>query len=802
MNSQKIFRSYSLVLAVLLSPVLISLSLPSYAQEGVLEEVLVIARKRVENLQDTPVAVTAFGAQDMREAQINNLADLSQQVPGLSNTDGAKFSGITIRGVGARVAQAKVDPGVGVYVDGLFIPRGDTQLVDVVDMESIQVLRGPQGTLFGKNTAGGAILLSSQKPGEEFEGHVSLKLGDFEQQDLSVRVGGPLVEGILYGALTYDMRQSDGYMEDYFTGIDYGDIDRKALVGQLRYLPTDNLTIDFIALWGEQRERAAPRTCLQTNPEATLQGLLAPGIDVSFGELCQLSEDIVKSEKVVMDPGAMSFDVTNNLAGLTIDWSIGDLELKSITGYLHQEDFKRDSDQEATPYYSIGNFSATARHFNASGLGGDDEKRRFVSQEFNLFGSAFDEKLDYTLGIYGSDEIIEDSVGGNSLTPSGYLGVPVGENVLIVAPSQAGLRNPSLTELSGQSAAVFGQMIYYFSDMWQFTLGARYTWEEKTIDQDNYRATASGGAVTHDEFDQLEGALQTLEIDPDLPNLKDEESWSEVSPSATVTMFAPDSWTDGFINSAMFYLTYSEGFKAGGFSDFGGQIISFEPETVKNYEFGLKMDMFDQRIRLNGAAYSMDYDDMQLGVTRTFGELDAVFGITTAGSSEVNGAELELVFVPLDGLLLSMTASYIDASFKDFVDEGEGQEPVDRSHEPFAYLPEQTYSWVLQYDWDTDLALITPRISGYYKDEVYIGQEPAAYAFVDSQATLDSYTVWNARLAFQSHQLEGFELVLFANNFTDEFYYGTGNLQSDLVGAASVVAGRPRNYGVEFFYSW
>jgi outer membrane receptor protein involved in Fe transport len=256
----------------------------------------------------------------------------------------------------------------------------------------------------------------------------------------------------------------------------------------------------------------------------------------------------------------------------------------------------------------------------------------------------------------------------------------------------------------------------------------------------------------------------------------------------------------------MFYLTYSEGFKAGGFSDFGGEIIPFDPETVKNYEFGFKMEMFDRRIRLNGAAYSMDYDDMQLGVTRSFGELDAVFGITTAGSSEVDGAELELSFLPLDGLFISMTASYIDASFNDFEDEFKNNqdeiELVDRSDEPFAYLPEQTYSWVIQYDWDTDFALITPRVSGYYKDEVYIGQEPAAFDFVDSVATLDSYTVWNARVAFQSHQLEGFELAVFANNFTDEFYYGTGNLQSDLVGAASVVAGKPRHYGVEFYYSW
>ena len=789
-----------------LSPLFAAIALPVEAQ--VLEEVIVVARKRVENLQDTPVAVTAFGADSMREAQINNLADLSRQVPGLSNTDGAKFSGLTIRGVGARVNQAKVDPGVGVYVDGLFIPRGDTQLVDVVDMESIQVLRGPQGTLFGKNTAGGAILMSSQKPGEEFEGHVEVKLGDYDQQDLSVRIGGPLIGDKLYGALTFDTRNSDGYMEDYITGREYGDIDRQAVVAQLRYLPTENLTVDFIALWGESKERAAPRTCIQANASARLQTLATPGFQTPYGEMCELSESLAKDEKVLMDQRPLDYDVTNNLAGLTLEWDIGDFQLKSITGYLYQDDLSRDSDQDAVPSLSIGNFSATNRHLDGNGLSGSDEERTFMSQEFNLFGSAFEEKLDYTLGLYGSDEEIDDNPGGNSLTWSGYTGLDSGGgDVLLLPPSAAGLRNPSVTQLTGQSLAAFGQFIYHFSDTWEFALGGRYTWEEKDIDQDNYLATAPGFfTMPRDQFDQLENALQPLEVDSDNPKLKDDDDWTEFSPSATLTMFAPDSWTDGFLNSGMFYLTYSEGFKAGGFSDFGGELFSFDPETVENIEFGFKMDMFDHRIRLNGAVYSMDYDDMQLGVTRTFGDLNSSFGITNAGSSEVDGAELEVVFLPLDGLTLSLTGSYIDASFTDFEDEFTNDqneiELADRSDENFAYLPEQTYSWVVQYDWDTRFGVITPRISGYYKDEVYIGQEPAAFEFEDGPATLDDYTVWNARLSFRSSMIEGLELAVVANNFTDEFYYGTGNLNAGLVGAASVVAGRPRHYGMEFYYTW
>ncbi|MEH6583880.1 MAG: TonB-dependent receptor [Halioglobus sp.] len=804
MRKERLGPMNKLALAVLMTPALASVSLPSYAQ--MLEEVVVTARKRVESLQDTPIAVSAFGSDDMRAAQINNLADLSQQVPGLTNTDGAKFSGLSIRGVGTRATQVKVDPGVGIYVDGVFMPRSDTQLVDVVAMESMQVLRGPQGTLFGKNTAGGAILMSSVKPTEEFAGNVEVGFGNFDRQELSVRVSGPLISDKLQGALTYDTRNADGYMEDYYTGIDYGNVEKQAVVGQLRYLPTDTLVVDFIALWGESTENAAPRTCQQFNSSATLQGF-ASTFDGVYGEQCELSESLVDKEKVTMDATGERYEVSNNMAGLTLDWEVGQVEIKSITGYLKQEDLRRDSDQDGTAMYSIGNFSETARHMNANGIDANDESRRFISQEFNLFGSGFDDKLDYTVGVYYSDEDIEGHPGGNTLGLGGWLGAPVGDSVLTLAPATVGFQGANLQNLTSESAAAFGQLIYYFNDMWQFTLGARYTWEEKTLTQDNYASTQDSlGLISREEMNELADFIQPLATDATNPLLDDEADWSEFSPSATITMFAPESWTEGFLNSAMFYVTYSEGFKAGGFSDFGlDEPTVFDPEIVQNTELGFKMDMADQRIRLNGAIYSMDYDELQLGVTRIFGELDTKFGITNAGTAEMKGMELELVFLPTANLYLSFTGSYIDAQYTEFDDEfvdNEGNvELTDRTDEPFNGVPEQTYSWVLQYDWDTRFGLITPRISGFYKDEIYIGQDPIAFTF-EEDSTLDSYTIWNARVAFQSHQVEGLEVAVFANNFTDEFYYGTGNVNAGNLGAASLIRGKPMSYGIDFYYNW
>jgi iron complex outermembrane receptor protein len=510
---------------------------------------------------------------------------------------------------------------------------------------------------------------------------------------------------------------------------------------------------------------------------------------------------------VIQYSTGLDYTVTNQLAGLTLDWAVGDVTVKSVTGYLYQDDLKRNTDVDATPFLSLSNFGETTRQLEGSGIDADSEDRQFISQEFNLFGSFFDDKVDYTLGIYGSDEEIKDQVGGQTLALGGWLGRPVtgSTDVNTIPPSFIGFQPAQLVDFTSTSAAAFGQLIYNYSEMWQFTLGGRWTWEEKKIDQDNYITTQdSKGEISREAMTALADFLQPITRNSEFPRLQDDESWTEFTPTATVTMFAPDSWTEGFLDSGMFYITYSEGFKAGGFTTFGpDRPLAFDPETVKNNEFGFKLEMLDQRMRVNGALYYMDYDDMQLGVTRELSEGDTKFGITNAGKAEMKGVELEVVMLPLEGLLINLTGSYIDASYDEFndefIDSSDTVQLTDRSDEPFSYVPEQTYSWTVQYDWNTEFALVTPRISGYYKDKIYTGLDPAAFIFED-EVTLDDYTVWNARLAIQPNQVEGLEVALFAQNFTDEFYYGTGTVKAARLGVASRIRGKPRNYGVDIFY--
>jgi len=292
-----------------------------------LEEVVVTARKRQESLQETPIAITAFSADALREGQINNISDLTNNVPGLTRQEGDKRANLSIRGIGTRLSQITADPGVGVYVDSIYMPRNDSQLVDVLNMESVQVLRGPQGTLFGKNTAGGAILLTTRKPSETFEGFASVNLGDRSRQFFRFGVSGPIWQDTLSGGIQLDRRKEDGYRDDAFTGQDYGDVDRKSALGQLRY-QSDVLTADLMYFYGKVEEHTSPVNCFFVQ-RTQLQAFTAPGQSAGYDELCERSESLLDDEKVIMDRSPLVYEITSQLGGATLAWDLNDFTVKA-----------------------------------------------------------------------------------------------------------------------------------------------------------------------------------------------------------------------------------------------------------------------------------------------------------------------------------------------------------------------------------------------------------------------------------------------------------------------------------------
>ena len=770
------------------------------AQEFVLEEVVVTARRREESLQETPVAVSAFGADEMRAAGIEGVGDLTQHVPGLSRREGRKEADLSIRGVGTRVVGARVDPGVGVYVDNIFIPRSDSQLMDAINLESVQVLRGPQGTLFGKNTAGGALLLTTKKPGEEFEGFANANFGDLDRTKLRLGVSGPLTER-LAGGLVLDYASEEGYREDAETGRDYGDADRQSVLAQLNYAG-DTFQADFLGFYGEREENIAPANCVLGGSAGGLQSFTAPGDTRSFRELCQLSEDLIDDEKVLMDREDQPWEMTTTMAGLTLAWDIGDLTLKSITGYLHQDDILQGGDVDSTPLFSISNRVEANRQLAGNGIANGDEERTFYSQEFQLVGDAFDDFVSYTVGVFASKEEIDESPTGTVIGFGGFTGRDQGDGTISVLPPAAvGFRGLESTDYDNESWAVFGQAIFSLSDYWQLTLGARYTEEKKEAKQTNYvSVTPSPGTITREQFDALENFIQDIELNPDVPVQDGDDDWSVFTPAVTLTMFAPESWTEGALDSGMFYLSASEGFKAGGFTPFGDELLSFDPEEIWSYEFGAKMDLLDHTLRINTSIYYSEYDDIQLRITRTIDDTETLDGIINAAGATMQGAEIEMNWLPTDNLLLGLNGAYIDAEYDDFVDEDADGNPVDRSDEDFAYIPELTWSVMAQYTWDLEIGELAPRIHGHYTDDVFIGLD--ADAADEPIAYLDDYWVWNARVAFRPNAVENLEVAAYVNNLFDEEYIGTGIISTGGIGAASYFPGRQQTYGVELSYNW
>jgi iron complex outermembrane recepter protein len=768
-------------------------------QEMMLEEVVVTARRREESLQETPVAVSAFGEDEMRAAQINGVADLTAHVPGLARREGRKEADLSIRGVGQRVRGANADPAVGVYVDNIFIPRSDAQLVDAINLQSVQVLRGPQGTLFGKNTAGGALLLTTKKPGDEYEGFATGNFGDLGRTKVRLGSSGPLTDQLSAG-IVVDYAKEDGYREDAETGIDYGDTNRRSVLGQFGYVG-DSFGADLMLFWGERNENFAPVNCVLANATGALQQFTAPGDSRDYRDVCELSESLVDDEKVLMDRQGSPWEMTNYMAGLTLQWDLGDVQLKSITGYLYQDDILQGGEVDAGPIFVINSRTEPNRHLQAAGFDTENEERTFYSQEFQLVGAAFDDDFTYTVGVFASKEEIDDAPGGGMIGPGGYLGTVDAVTGLITASPL--VRNLETSSYDNESWAIFGQGIYSFNDNWQLTLGLRYTEETKEATQLNY-VTQSGvqEGLTRGEFDALETALQDIVIDP-LVRAED-ETWEEWTPAVTLTHFLPESLSGDVLESGMVYFSVSEGFKAGGFTPFGEEFLPFDPEEILSYELGAKLDLLDRTLRINTSIYYSEYDDIQLRVTRTI-EDDSPVGSTTldgiinAAQATMTGAEIEATWLPTNNLMFMATGAWIDADYDEFFDE-DGAGLVDRSDEDLAYIPEVTVSLIAQYTFDTDFGEITPRISGFYTDEVFIGLDAAAAA--EEIAVLEDYTLWNFRIALKPNAIEDFEVAAYVNNISDKSYFGTGLISTGGVGAAGLIPGKQQTWGVELAYSW
>ena len=821
-----------------------------------IEEVIVTARRREESMQDTPIAVSALSADSMRDRGIRDMGDLSKSVPSLQIAS-PQSTQVFIRGVGERTGFARVDPTVGIYLDGLYIPQTDGALLDAFSISSVQVLRGPQGTLFGKNTTGGAIVMSLEKPSQEFGGSLSGGIGNYNRREISGAVNLPITDRFAV-KLGLSASKADGYIKD-ISGYETGNEDNITAIFQSRWDPSDELSMDTLLYLGESDETVLGGNCVLNNSNAmVINGLYLqfpgdtdPTDPSAWEENCKANsrEALGDLTTNLGANAAVSLEQRNILFGHTIDWAYAqDHALKFIVGAQSglEKGPLQTNDSDGGPALLLGSYNI------------DDSERDTYSLELQFNGSFFNSRLNYSSGLfYMNQQNTEQNAqlfGLAGLDSQTLLQLGAGTlptQPLLGGVPFVGVFSGPLTvsdfELENDTFAVYSQLTADLTDALQLTVGLRYTREERdsrleliSADADAIANTLTGvhmgdnGPVTFGPpVNGLHPCLCAWAQDPvsvaqslfpdadgngipdyplDYENTQKERmagSFSKTTPMASLSydLGSLSLFSDTLgLDSAMVYATWSQGFKSGFFEPNGtDDLRRVEPETVENRELGLKVDAFDRSLRINAAIYQMDYEDQQLFqvTVDSSGAIGTVF--KNVGESVITGGEIEVTWLPTPNLLFNVSASRNDYDLKRFDDLDTlslvvgSQVTVDRSDEPFPVSPEDTLAIGAQYSLDTDLGVFTVRADYSYKSDIYLGLDPESYDAYQRDKSLsgqEAYSVTDLRLSWTNIPGDT-SIALWASNIFDERYTVGPVSTAGTTGTFTTAYGAPRMYGLQ-----
>lgn len=569
-----------------------------------IEEIIVTARKRSESLQDVPVAVSAFDGQTLTDLGVDNITDLQQRLPNTTlQVSRGTSTTLTayIRGVGQQDPLWGFEPGVGVYVDDVYVARPQGGVLDILDVERIEVLRGPQGTLYGKNTIGGALKYVTKKLRDSDPFTITATGGSYSRQDLKLSAAIPVVENKLYIGGAVASLNRDGFGEFINQGEE--NYDKDLLAGRLsaEYYPSDTVSIRLSA------ERTEDDSNAKGGHRLTASDLTGePVLDDVFSSRAGMSvENYVESEAYAID----------------VEWALSDsITLKSISSYRKGfTDTNIDFDNTA-----LRSFDVPARY--------DDDQ---TTQEFQLSYSG--DKFNFVGGVYY------------------YSGEACGTFHAILEEFAGGAVPLSATTegcVDTDSTAVYGQAGWTFNDRWSMTLGGRFTKDEKEAFARNTLFVFQ--TVDFDTPPISPGIVRTDEVG--------KEDWSEFSPRIGVEYSTQGgnlvyaSFSEGF-KSGGFDMRARTDQIASGFNP-------YDPETVSSLELGYKATLLDGRLRANIALFSSDYSDQQVTIQRTIDNgADFASTVLNAADSSIQGVELELDYVLTEALTASLGIGLLDAEF-------------------------------------------------------------------------------------------------------------------------------------------
>lgn len=739
LNAYAVFRSKNSFNRFVLSSFLLSLqALPvtaSQNEEFSIEEVLVTAERREANLQEVPIAISSFSQQDLQAQQVANIGDLQTLVPNLSvHVGDANNAVVYIRGVGQVDSVAFFEPGVGIYLDDVYLGRAQGAFLDVVDVERIEVLRGPQGSLYGRNTVGGAIKYVSAGPTEELSGNVSATIGNYSRTDLKASISGTLVDDTLLGRLTVAQLGRDGYADNSFDGKDDGDQDTQFLRGVLKYQALDNLSVQLAVDYTNNDPDRSRTPAKETPINLTI-------VDpVTFGISTLPFAADVDPFKVNADFNKLEETETQG-TDLNIVWDINDqLSFKSISSY-RELDYGTELDLDGTPVNAFGIF-----YFN-------DQTQ--ISQEFQFLYES--DRLSAVAGVYYFNEDSDTYDGG------------IFSNLLIASSG--------ISSSSTDSYAVFGQFDYELSDRLTATFGFRYTEEEKDYERlvEDFDLTALAG-IMFDPFTFAVSYANPELLSPRSADLRLGGGIGVARPlanpdSANFENFSPKFGLKYQLDDdVQIYSTASSGFKSGGFNGrlSDGQLDPFDEETLNSLEIGIKSQWLDDRIRFNAAIFYNEYDDLQVSSFETNEDATAILPVfSNAGEAVIQGVEVELTWLLTESLTINANVGYLDAEYKEFFAEADAvtNTVIDVSDER---------ELVNSPEWDTYLAAVytvpvqnigtlTLLADISYRDKTYLE--------VNSSENLaqSGYSVVNAAIMFETTDGQ-WQFMLGGKNLNDKEY--------------------------------
>lgn len=708
-----------------------------------LVDIVVTAERRETRLQDTPIAITAVTAADLEAQGVQVINDLAGAVPNLTSTTGPQGSAdanFFVRGVGQFDFIITNDPGVGLYVDGVYLGRTVGAMLDSGDIARVEVLRGPQGTLFGRNTLGGAISIISKAPDPAalgFEGRATFGSRDRIEFDAGVNLplGGENAARF-YGFV----RNQDGFATRAQDGVRFGKTDRYGFKGAVRLQATETLRIDL----------AADYSLDTSNPAPSVLRAIAP---LPFFPAAARN-DIQNPDNFYRIFASNQPSARNRVFGFsgTVTLELNDATLKSITAYRDLDGFST-SDPDGTRFRLYDqNTSTTQNQF---------------SQEVQLSGQALDSRLDYLVGGYFFRERAEQELRLCFAPISNSTGVVGG-------PCNTWTQgNNQLTK----STAIFGQVRYGLTENFSATLGGRYTWETKDIVSNqffDFRADAIGpGAVFGFGFPPA--LLGQRIIAPIVTNLPGSRSFKQFTPKLGLEYTA---------DNLLLFASYTKGFRSGGFN---GRLIrpqasvpTYEPDTNDAFEAGFKSDFAGRTVRLNGTLFYQKYK----GIQQTISDPAVQFRVANAGNAELYGFELELSAAPVEGLRLDAAVGYTHSKFVDVL---AAVGPINGNKLPFS--PKWTLALGAQYEIAVGDWGLTPRIDYRYQARTFFSafnlpfEQQAGYGLLDARVTLTGPD-------------ERFSFALFGKNLTDKEYYTFGQNALAAQGVAYTYIGRPREFGI------